>query len=67
MLTEVTDWASETLAELKDAGLLLVQILENTPVLVDALPGSLKWDNTVWAYEQRKNNNLCKLYINIEE
>lgn len=63
MLTEVTDWAGETLAELKDAGLLLVKIGDDPPVK----PGRIKWDNTVWAYEQRKNHNLCKLYINIEE
>lgn len=67
MLTEVTDWASETLAELKDAGLLLVKIGDDPPVNISSLPGRIKWDNTVWAYEQRKNNNLCKLYINIEE
>lgn len=66
MFVDVTSWPNETLADLRDSGLLFfAHEGRKKPVLID--DAGVKWNNTPWAYEKRKRGNLCKLYLNVEE
>ena len=65
MFVDVTSWPNETLADLREAGLLFfAHEGRKKPILID--DAGVKWNNTPWAYEQRRHSNLCTLHLQIE-
>jgi len=68
MLTDITHYPNETLAELHDAGLLFFGFYYPEPHRLITRPTTgMLWNNAAWAYDQRREHSLCRLLINIEE
>lgn len=66
MYKDVTDYPNQDLMDLHSAGWLLFDIPHNAGFQMrptDTLP----WSNTEWAYDERRRQGSCRLYINLEE
>lgn len=66
MFVDVTSWPNETLADLQESGLLCFKV-RGHDIMQRAGGDGIRWDNTPWAYEQRRQQLLCTLHLNIEE
>ena len=56
MFVDVTSWPNETLADLREAGLLFFAHEERKKaILID--DAEVKWNNTPRAYQQRRQRN----------
>lgn len=67
MFMNVTHYPNDTLAELHDAGLLFFGHRISCPEPYTTVGGPLKWNNTEWAYTERKKSRLCQFFVNVEE
>ena len=66
MFVDVTSWPNETLADLRDSGLLYYSLpMDSRPRPVD--DAGVRWNNTPWAYEERRRMKSCTLHIRVEE
>lgn len=65
MFVDVTSWPNETLAELQESWLLFFRV-RDSDITQLADDRHIKWDNTPWAYEERRQRGLCTLHLRIE-